>query len=151
MQLIGWRWRRLGDFDAQGLYQLLALRQRIFVLEQRSPYLDADGLDAGSEHLTGHDGDTLAACLRLLPPADGRREAAIARVAVDRGYRGQGLAREMMRQALVRVRHRHGRVPVRLAAQQHLLPFYGSLGFDPVSAPYDEDGIMHVEMLLADD
>jgi ElaA protein len=151
MQWIEWRWRRMTDFDVDGLYQMLALRQRVFVVEQKSPYLDTDGLDRSTEHLTGHDGDTLAACLRLLPPSSERAEAGIGRVAVDRNYRRQGLAREMMRLALARVREHHGSAPVRLAAQDYLVPFYASFGFDPVSAPYDDDGVLHVDMLLADD
>jgi ElaA protein len=37
---------------------------------------------------------------------------------------------------------------LRIAAQQRLAAFYASLGFRTVSAPYDEDGIPHVDMLL---
>ena len=146
MQHIDWRWRRLADFDAESLYDLLALRQRVFVVEQRSIYLDADGLDADTWHLTGHDGERLAGCLRLMPPGVHGPEAAIGRVAVARGYRGQGLGREMMRLALARVAARHGAVAVRLAAQAHLQDFYAGFGFETVSAPYDEDGVLHVDM-----
>ena len=148
MQLIEWRWRQLDDFDPRSLYQMLALRQRIFVVEQRCVYLDADGLDADTEHLTGHDGAHLACCLRLMHPGVHGPRAAIGRVAVERGYRGQGLAREMMVTALARIRQRHGAVPVSLAAQEHLARFYAGFGFEPVSAPYDDDGIPHVDMLL---
>ena len=148
MQLIEWRWRRLDEFDSRSLYQMLALRQRIFVIEQRCIYLDTDGLDGDTEHLTGHDGDHLACCLRMMPPGLRGRAAAIGRVAVDRAYRGQGLAREMMGLALARIQQRHAPVPVRLAAQEHLGGFYASLGFEAVSQPYDEDGIAHVDMLL---
>jgi ElaA protein len=151
MQLIEWRWRRLEQFDPRSLYQMLALRQRIFVIEQRCIYLDTDGLDGETEHLTGHDGEHLACCLRIMPPGLHGRAAAIGRVAVDRGYRGQGLAREMMRLALDRIRQQHGPVSVALAAQAHLGDFYASFGFEAVSAPYDEDGIPHVDMLLEHD
>ena len=146
MQYVEWRWRRLDDFDAAGLYQLLALRQRIFVIEQRSIYLDADGLDTDTWHLTGHDGERLACCLRLMPPRVHGPEAAIGRVAVARAYRGQGLGQEMMRLALARIDERHAQAAVRLAAQAHLQPFYGAFGFETVSAPYDEDGVPHVDM-----
>jgi len=36
---------------------------------------------------------------------------------------------------------------VRIGAQRRHEGFYESLGFATVSAPYDEDGIEHVEML----
>ena len=34
-----------------------------------------------------------------------------------------------------------------LSGQQHLEGFYRSLGFATISAPYLDDGIMHVDML----
>ena len=37
---------------------------------------------------------------------------------------------------------------IRIAAQQRLEPFYTSLGFRTVSAPYNEDDIVHVDMRL---
>ena len=36
---------------------------------------------------------------------------------------------------------------IRIGAQQYLERFYASFGFETVSAPYDEDGIMHIDML----
>jgi len=36
---------------------------------------------------------------------------------------------------------------IRIAAQQRLERFYLDLGFTTVSAPYEEDGIIHVDML----
>ena len=38
--------------------------------------------------------------------------------------------------------------PIRIAAQQRLEAFYASLGFRTASAPYAEDGILHVDMLI---
>jgi ElaA protein len=36
---------------------------------------------------------------------------------------------------------------IRIGAQQRLERFYRQMGFDTVSAPYQEDNIAHVEML----
>ena len=38
--------------DGGELYELLRFRQSIFVVEQRSPYPDLDGLDQGAWHLS---------------------------------------------------------------------------------------------------
>ena len=146
MQWFDWRWHRLDEFAAGNLYQMLALRQRIFVMEQRCIYLDADGVDTITEHLTGHDGDETVACLRLLPPHVKGPEAAIGRVAVARRYRRQGLGHELMRQAMQRLHEKHRDPAVYLAAQAHLVAFYASFGFEPVGEPYDEDGIAHIDM-----
>lgn len=146
MQHIDWRWQRLEEFKATELYQMLALRQRVFVIEQRCIYLDADGVDTLTEHLTGHDGEQLIGCLRLLPPHVKGPEAAIGRVAVARRYRRKGLGRELMRCAMQRLRDRYRDPAVHLAAQAHLVEFYAAFGFEAISDPYDDDGIPHVDM-----
>ena len=36
---------------------------------------------------------------------------------------------------------------VKIAAQRRLENFYVGFGFRPVSAPYEEDGILHIDMI----
>ncbi len=36
---------------------------------------------------------------------------------------------------------------IKLAAQRYLEDFYCGFGFRTVSAPYEEDGIIHIDML----
>ena len=43
----------------------------------------------------------------------------------------------------------HAGHAIRIGAQQYLERFYQSFGFVTVSAPYDEDGIQHIDMLRA--
>ena len=42
---------------------------------------------------------------------------------------------------------RHPPVPI-LAAQLNLVPFYSSFGFAVMSEPYDDFGVIHVEMSM---
>ena len=49
-----WTWSRFAGLGVDNLYDALALRCRVFVLEQ-GPYLDPDGLDRHSWHLLGRD------------------------------------------------------------------------------------------------
>ena len=61
--------------------------------------------------------------------------------------RGTGLGRELVR---LGVAHNLARWPesgIRINAQAYLGKFYGELGFDPVGDEYDEDGIMHQQMV----
>ena len=46
MPKIDLEWQPFEGFTADRLYELLGFRQSIFVVEQRSPYPDLDGLDA---------------------------------------------------------------------------------------------------------
>jgi ElaA protein len=138
-------WQRFEQFSAPALYQLLGFRQAIFVVEQRSPYPDLDGLDQGAWHLLLREGGELAGCLRLAPLPLLR----IGRVAVASRLRRQGLGRRLIDAAMSFCRDRYPGQPVRLAAQLPLARFYQRFGFSPVSQPYDDFGVMHVEMSVA--
>ena len=64
------------------LYALLALRQEVFVVEQRCAYLDADGHDPEAAHLwaTAAGGADLIAYCRIFPAGVKYPEASIGRV-----------------------------------------------------------------------
>ena len=51
--LIRWTRSRFEELTTEELYRILDLRQRVFVVEQRCPYLDTDGRDRFSYHLCG--------------------------------------------------------------------------------------------------
>lgn len=141
-------WRCFAELSPAALYELLQFRQQIFVVEQRSPYADLDGLDQDAWHLLLSAGDALVGCLRVAPPPSAGAAARIGRVAVAAGVRRRGLAHRLMSEALSFCRGRWPGRPVSLAAQLYLVPFYESFGFATVSAPYDDCGVPHVEMAL---
>ena len=140
-------WYDFGELTPASLYKLLQFRQAIFVVEQGCAYPDLDGLDQAAQHLLLWVEGTLAGCLRLIPLADERR-IKIGRVAIAEAERGKGLARHMMQEALARCRRDHPDCIVTLTGQTYLAPFYESLGFITTSAPYDDYGLSHVDMIL---
>jgi ElaA protein len=145
------RWHAVpfAELSVAELYELLALRQLVFVVEQKCAYLDCDGKDQLATHLLGRDeSGKLVAYARLFPPGVSFVEAAIGRVITHPSVRGTGAGRALMHEAIARTRATYGDGPIRVGAQRYLEKFYGELGFEIASAPYDEDGIPHVEMLL---
>ncbi|HET9576838.1 MAG TPA: GNAT family N-acetyltransferase [Usitatibacter sp.] len=91
--------------------------------------------------------DVLVATARLVPPGVKFAEPSIGRVVTMGAVRGTGLGRVLMREAIAHAERLWPRQAIRVAAQQHLEKFYGSLGFVTTSASYMEDGIPHVDML----
>jgi ElaA protein len=144
-----WHDKPFAALTVEELYGLLALRQRVFVVEQTCTYLDADGVDLVSRHLWAEARGAIVACLRIVPAGVSFDELSIGRVVTEQAMRGQGLGRVLMRRGIDAVIASHGPVPIRIGAQAHLEGFYGELGFVRTSEVYLEDGIPHVEMLYA--
>lgn len=146
--IISWAWTDWRDFSPDALYAVLRLRSAIFVVEQNCVFPDMDGRDPACEHLCGRDAaGALIAYLRLVPPGLRTPEVSLGRVVVAAAARGRGLGRAVMAEGLRRCAERYPGKPVKVSAQQHLEALYQSLGFRTVGAPYDEDGIRHVDMV----
>lgn len=138
--------RRLDEFSAADLYDMLKLRVDVFVVEQHCPYPELDGNDKDCLHLRLlQDGDLLA-CARLWRPTP-EHHPRIGRVAVSPNHRGKRLGEALMREAIAEVEKRHPGERIEISAQSHLEKFYGSLGFEVISEQYLEDGIPHVDMV----
>jgi ElaA protein len=146
-----WQWSRFDGLSGAELYAILAARQKVFALEQHCAYLDADGLDLYAWHLIGwDDGEgrpVLAAYLRVIDPGHKFAEPSIGRVLTLPPHRGTGVGRLLMREGIARTRLAWPGRAIRIAAQQRLEAFYSSLSFRTICAPYDEDGIAHIDML----
>jgi ElaA protein len=132
---IDWQFSRFADLTPFDLYDVLAARQNVFILEQTCLYPDIDGKRQ------------LAAYLRVLAPGAKYDEMSIGRVITTPAARGSGAGRALLDQGITHAEALHPGHRIRIGAQQYLERFYASFGFQTVSAPYDEDGIMHIDML----
>lgn len=130
----------------QDLRGALAVREEVFCREQGVPV---------SEEIDGRDEEALH-LLALSPREDGRvigtlrllfdeRRVKIGRVAVERDWRGRGVASRMLDAALAQARER-GCSEARLAAQTRATGVYERAGFAIESEPFEEAGITHVWM-----
>lgn len=140
-----WHDRTFSALTVAELYAITALRERVFVVEQNCVYLDADGADPACRHLWAAAADVIVAYCRIVPVGLKFPEASIGRVTTAAEVRGTGMGKALMTRAIAAC----GPGPIRIGAQAHLQRFYADLGFAPASAPYDEDGIPHIEMLRA--
>lgn len=135
------------ELTLEELYDVLALRTDVFVVEQNCPYPEVDGKDTTCYHLLVKEDGKLLAYLRILPKGLSFEEASIGRVVVDKDHRGKGLARPMMEAAIAFIMETLGEETIKISAQAYLEEFYGSVGFEAVSEVYLEDGIPHKDMV----
>lgn len=141
-------WHRLAEMKPALLYDLLALREAIFVVEQRCIYQELDGLDKQAQHLLVRQAADVIACLRVLPPGSEEARVRIGRVAVSKTWRKRGIARGMMQRAVEKARLDYPGCEICLSAQTYLQGFYQDLGFRLCGEEFLEDGIPHIPMQL---
>ncbi len=141
-----WSWTRFDHLGVHGLYDVLALRCRVFVLEQGA-FLDPDGVDPQCWHLGGRDEQgLLVAYLRAVDPGVKYAEPSIGRVVTAPERRGTGLGRALMHEGLARCAQQWPGQTLRISAQSRLRRFYEALGFEGASDDYLEDNMPHLQM-----
>jgi len=145
-----WSWAHFSDLRPDDLYDIVALRTAVFIVEQRCPFQDCDGIDRESYHLwTRGSNGHMSAYLRVVPPGVKYEEPSLGRIVTSPAARRTGLGRAVVREGIARAELLYGRRPIRIGAQRYLLRFYEQLGFVSTGFDYDEDDIPHTEMLRA--
>lgn len=121
------------------------VRNEVFIQEQGIPVaMERDQADESAVHAVVRNRLGLAVGTgRLLQhgPGVGR----IGRMAVNRVLRGSNLGRDVLR-ALMQAAAQRGDHEVLLHAQRTAEGFYTRLGFTPRGEPFEEAGIVHIEM-----
>ncbi|HEY2608096.1 GNAT family N-acetyltransferase [Paraburkholderia sp. RL18-103-BIB-C] len=150
-----WRWKTFADLTNIEVYEMLAARNAVFIVEQNCVYGDVDGLDMQAWHLLAYGPAVdsapppLAGYLRVLLPDADDTDVRIGRVLTTAEFRGVKLGNAMLERSIAHIRAQWPGTPIRLHAQAHLQGFYGAFGFAPVSEIHDDDGIPHVWMRSA--
>ena len=128
------------ELSLMDLHELLALRSRVFVVEQEiTEEPEVDGRDPRAHHVLMWDERELVGTTRILLHRD---PVKVGRVAVAKSHRGLGLGSQMMRA----VGEFLGLRSAKLHAQCHLEHWYESLGWRRNGDNFDIVGISHVRM-----
>ncbi|WP_201617879.1 GNAT family N-acetyltransferase [Psychrobacter urativorans] len=162
---VAWQLSTFAELSAYQIYNIIQAREQVFVKDQHCVYIDADGLDFDAIHLSAYNHDInanahdynkpqLLAYCRILAPITAQSHShtnypRIGRVLVSADYRGHGLARELMLRAIDYCHIHFPKQPIHISAQTYLIEFYQSLGFICEGGAFDEEGIEHIHMILA--
>ena len=140
-------WKSFDELSKLELYEVLSFRQSIFVVEQKSWYQDADGLDKISDHLLLKKDEQLVGYLRLTPPGIKYKTPSIGRIAVIDSLRGLSIGSKLVDEGLRRSLENYMTDKSTISAQEYLIKFYEGHGFRVNGEVYDEDGIPHIQMI----
>lgn len=147
--ILDWQIKHFSEISIAEFHDLIALRIKIFVVEQNCPYQELDGKDKKAYHLIGRDGfGNIVATARILPKGISYQEVSIGRVAIDVSARNNGNGHVLMEKCMQYIQEEFGATNVRISAQNHLEKYYQKHGFVSTGKTYLEDDIPHLEMLF---
>ncbi|SEF98557.1 ElaA protein [Halpernia humi] len=144
-----WKIKSFSELSTEELYKILAIRQKVFVVEQECYYLDADNYDQKAVHLWAEQNGEILAYLRVFPENIKYKEASIGRVLTALSVRNKNLGKTLVSFSLQIILNQFKTKSVRISAQDYLIKFYGNFGFKDTGKKYLEDDIPHTEMLLS--
>ncbi len=143
-----WKWKNFEEISKDELYEILSLRQKIFIVEQNSPFVDADFIDQKSLHLICKNSkNKICAYLRVIPPDIKFSEASFGRVFVIPEFRKNGLAKIAVQNCMNKIHELYGNVSIKIDAQIYLKKFYEDFGFVQIENPFDDAGVLHITMI----
>lgn len=144
---LNWQIKHFKELSLVELYDVLALRTEVFVVEQNCPYQELDGKDKKAYHVLGRNGKgDLVGTARLLPEGISYSSPAIGRFVLHPSARGNGNGHTLLDFCICFIEEEMDASVIMLSAQKHLEEFYSSHGFSSTGKEYLEDGIPHVEM-----
>lgn len=138
--------KRFEELDKKELYELLRLRQEVFVIEQDCNYLDLDRVDYEAYHL--YETDNNNAILSYARLYKDGSESHIGRVLTPANQRNKGYGIKLMNEAIKQCQTFYGSQDVTISAQEYLLEFYSGFGFVVEGDRYYEDNLPHFKMRL---
>jgi ElaA protein len=140
--------KTFNELTLHELYEILKIRNEVFMIEQRIEYNDTDDIDFECIHIMFCEkSGKVAAYSRAIPAGKIGKHAAFGRVCVRTEYRKTGLGRKLVAKVIDCIEDRFGENDIEIGAQAYLEKFYGSFGFKTVSDVFSIGGIDHVKML----
>nr|MDA7554591.1 GNAT family N-acetyltransferase [Gammaproteobacteria bacterium] len=139
-------WKEYKDLSSDELYAILHLRQKVFVLEQDCPYIDADYSDQDAFHLLAYKDNELIGYLRAFKPGIKYEGSSLGRIVTEINSRGLGVGKMITIEGVNLLRKEYSNYEIVISAQHRLQHFYIDLGFTPRGEVYLEDNIDHIQM-----
>lgn len=129
------------------LYDILKLRQEIFIIEQNCIYNDIDDYDKTAIHCMISDANQIIGYSRIFEPGiKYQNESSIGRILVQPNFRGNGFGEILIKTSVDYCINNFSKAAIKIEAQAALENYYNALGFQSISKIYPVDGIDHIEM-----
>ena len=134
--------KKFDDLSVFELYEILKLREKVFVYEQKCTDYEIDGLDQIAIHIALFDNNKLCSYLRILKEDDYTYK--IGRVLAEEKLKGYG--KIIMDEALNYIKKLKAKKII-IESQVQAIGFYKKFGFSEASDVFMEAGILHIKMI----
>lgn len=138
--------KKYKDLSRDELYEILRLRNAVFIVEQACPYQDIDETDKTAYHVFLQNEDGIQAYLRVFREDPASKEARIGRVIAVK--RRCGMGSRILAEGIKLAKEELHASAIGLEAQVYARTLYEKQGFVQTSEEFLEDGIPHIEMKL---
>ena len=142
-------WHNFDTISKEELYDVLSLRQRVFIIEQNCFYEDLDYSDREANHLLLYKDNKLIGYSRVFPPGIKYDAASIGRIVVDEKFRSKGYGKLITTESIEFIKNNFPNSDISISAQFRLVHFYENLGFKIEGSVYLEDNIDHIKMVIS--
>lgn len=137
--------KKFQELTLEELYQLLKIRYDVFVNEQQSIYNEFDNKDQQALHIYYFHDKKILAYSRLYAT---ETKVELGRIVTANYLRGSGVGGKLIQKSIAESQKHYPGWPIEISAQQLLKNYYQQFGFQQISEPYDDGGIMHIDMVL---
>ena len=138
--------KKFSELSTEELYSIMELRVAVFVVEQKCPYPEIDGLDRDAIHVWLEEGGKILAYLRVMDRGVESEYVSIGRLLAAERRKGYGS--RVLSEGIRVAKEYFGADKIYLEAQVYAKGLYEKQGFRAVSDEFLLDGIPHVKMLL---
>lgn len=140
-----WQTKRFNKLTVTDLYQILALRAQIFVVDQKRIYQDPDGQDQKAIHIFNRDDDgDVVAYARVFLKGN---EVSFGRVVTSNKVRGQGLGGQLLDKIMQTIQQEFPNKSIEIEAQVQVEDFYKRVGFVSEGEPFIYKTTPHIKMV----
>ena len=140
--------KEYNDLRKDELFDILKLRQDVFIVEQKSIYYDIDEYDKIAHHVLLYENEKLIAYGRILPSNTKNKNPSLTRLLIANTARSNGIGTELIEFCINETKQMFPTLSILISAQVYLEQYYQKFGFKKISDAYDDGGIMHFDMKL---
>ncbi|KRN99881.1 GNAT family N-acetyltransferase [Companilactobacillus kimchiensis] len=138
-----WETKQFSELTTKELFEILYLRTKIFVVDQKRIYQEVDKHDLESIHVFKMIDGKIAAYARIF---NQNGNVTFGRVVTDSKYRGQGLGKELMEHVLAVIKTDFAKKEIEIEAQVQVQDFYKKFNFKTEGETFLFNHTPHIKM-----